>query len=319
MSTVEVTLPDGQRLTAAITKASVQDLEVTGRRRRARDHQVDRGDDRQGGLTASGLRLCRSRAGGPDCPDDRGGHQHVHLAAVHLPRPRRHAAVASPTACCPTSRATATRCSAGTRTSHCGRRRWTRPAACCRPTSSTRSRPRDDAGRPGRRVGVRRTRPRRASRARRLAAPPRTAPTRPSASTRRPSPTLLGRGIITSLDDLTGRDWSALTGDRTRTHLIHRPGGHHARPHHPQRHHRRRLGPHRLPGRRRHPRRSPRQRRASPRRRRRPPGSSTPPARSSPPASSTRTPTTTPSCASTRTPTRRSSTASRASSPATAR
>jgi len=28
MSTVEVTLPDGQRLTAAITKASVQDLEV---------------------------------------------------------------------------------------------------------------------------------------------------------------------------------------------------------------------------------------------------------------------------------------------------
>ena len=26
---------------------------------------------------------------------------------------------------------------------------------------------------------------------------------------------LLGRGMITSLDDLTGRDWSELTGDRT--------------------------------------------------------------------------------------------------------
>ena len=29
---------------------------------------------------------------------------------------------------------------------------------------------------------------------------------------------LLGRGIISSLDDLPGRDWSALTGDHSRTH-----------------------------------------------------------------------------------------------------
>ena len=28
---------------------------------------------------------------------------------------------------------------------------------------------------------------------------------------------LLGRGVITSLDDLTGRDWADLTGDPART------------------------------------------------------------------------------------------------------
>lgn len=29
---------------------------------------------------------------------------------------------------------------------------------------------------------------------------------------------LLGRGVISSLEDLPGRDWAALTGDHERTH-----------------------------------------------------------------------------------------------------
>ena len=62
MSTVKVALPDGQHVTAAITKDAAQDLAFAARRRRHRRHQVDRGHAGQGvsrcGVRWAGMEPC---------------------------------------------------------------------------------------------------------------------------------------------------------------------------------------------------------------------------------------------------------------------